>query len=122
MQVMYDRSTQFWTLLFNILKKLPVDGQAPGTRGTRRDMKKSLFWAAHQRFYRQMLIASKVCAATLHVKSSLMVERVNNPRINSENPYLNDQTYCTTRDDVYSYSDRRVLKDHGLFFLKTLRN
>ncbi|MEW5318589.1 MAG: hypothetical protein WDW38_009802 [Sanguina aurantia] len=25
MQVMYDRSTQFWTLLFNILKKLPKD-------------------------------------------------------------------------------------------------
>lgn len=61
---MYDRSTQFWTLLLNILKKLPVDGNGQ-MAGPRRDIKKGLFWGAHQRFYRQMLIASKVCAAEM---------------------------------------------------------
>ncbi|GLC46902.1 hypothetical protein PLESTB_001282200 [Pleodorina starrii] len=53
--VMYDRSCSLWSLVYNVLRALP---KAKNARG--RDMKASLFWGAHQRFYRQMLIASKV--------------------------------------------------------------
>ena len=52
---MYDRSCALWSLVYNVLRALP---KAKNSRG--RDMKASLFWGAHQRFYRQMLIASKV--------------------------------------------------------------
>jgi hypothetical protein len=51
-RVMYDRSCAFWNLLINLLRQLP---------GGRR---KGLLWAAHQRFYRQMLMASKVSDST----------------------------------------------------------
>jgi len=53
-RVLYDRSTHFWSLLLSVLNCLP---RAPG-RG--RDGRKGLFWAAHQRFYKGLLIAAKV--------------------------------------------------------------
>ncbi len=51
---MYDRSTMLWQLLQNVLNLLP---RSKNTRG--RDHRKSLFWVANQRFYRQMLLAAK---------------------------------------------------------------
>jgi hypothetical protein len=63
---MYDRSVQFWTMLFEILVALPPPPPPPKKRGggessgRGRDIKKSLFWGAHQRFFRQMLLGGKV--------------------------------------------------------------
>ncbi|GFR48740.1 hypothetical protein Agub_g10698, partial [Astrephomene gubernaculifera] len=54
-RVMYDRSCALWSLVYNVMRALPKTKNRSG-----RDMKASLFWGAHQRFYRQMLIASKV--------------------------------------------------------------
>ena len=56
---MYDRTTLFWRLLQNVLSLLP---SSKGLRG--RDHRKSLFWVANQRFYRQMLLAAKVRAGS----------------------------------------------------------
>ena len=56
-RVMYDRSCRLWGLLWNVMRQLPR--AAAKNRGGR-DSKAALFWSAHQRFYRQMLIASKV--------------------------------------------------------------
>ncbi|GIL64960.1 hypothetical protein Vafri_18816 [Volvox africanus] len=53
--VMYDRACALWSLVHNVLRALP---KAKNLRG--RDVKSGLFWGAHQRFFRQMLIASKV--------------------------------------------------------------
>jgi hypothetical protein len=50
--IMYDRAVDAWSLLAAVLRQLPRPGGG-------RDMKASLFWSAHQRFFRQMLIASK---------------------------------------------------------------
>ncbi|KAJ9534468.1 hypothetical protein QJQ45_016176, partial [Haematococcus lacustris] len=52
-RVLYDRAAQFWTLLLKITEQLP---KATG----RRDLRKSLMWASHQRFFKGLLIASKV--------------------------------------------------------------
>ena len=49
-RVMYNRSCQFWHLLYQILKAFPKPGKK--TMG--------LFYGAQQRFYRQMLMAAKV--------------------------------------------------------------
>ncbi|KAG2496515.1 hypothetical protein HYH03_005339 [Edaphochlamys debaryana] len=54
-RVMYDRSCLMWSLVYNVLRALP---RAKNRQG--RDIKGGLFWSAHQRFYRQMLMASKV--------------------------------------------------------------
>uniref|UniRef100_A0A7S3QMH8 Strawberry notch AAA domain-containing protein n=1 Tax=Dunaliella tertiolecta TaxID=3047 RepID=A0A7S3QMH8_DUNTE len=53
-KILYDRSTQFWSLLLSVLRNLPR-GENGG-----RDPRKGLFWAAHQRFYKGLLIAAKV--------------------------------------------------------------
>ncbi|GIM01409.1 hypothetical protein Vretimale_6229 [Volvox reticuliferus] len=53
--VMYDRACAIWSLVHNVMRALP---KAKNVRG--RDVKSGLFWGAHQRFFRQMLIASKV--------------------------------------------------------------
>lgn len=52
-RILYDRSTQFWSLLLSVLNCLPQKGKG-------RDLRKGLFWAAHQRFYKGLLIAAKV--------------------------------------------------------------
>lgn len=57
-RVMYDRSTQFWSLLLSVLKSLPP--LKTGGKGKGRDMRGGLYWAAHQRFYKGLLIAAKV--------------------------------------------------------------
>ncbi|KAF5829652.1 hypothetical protein DUNSADRAFT_15693 [Dunaliella salina] len=51
-KILYDRSTQYWSLLLSVLNCLP--------RPQGRDSRKGLFWAAHQRFYKGLLIAAKV--------------------------------------------------------------
>jgi len=52
---MYDRSTFFWKLLQTVMSLLPKNAN----KG--RDHRPSLLWVANQRFYRQMLLAAKVC-------------------------------------------------------------
>uniref|UniRef100_A0A7S3VIP5 Strawberry notch AAA domain-containing protein n=1 Tax=Dunaliella tertiolecta TaxID=3047 RepID=A0A7S3VIP5_DUNTE len=52
-KILYDRSTQYWSLLLSVLNCLPKPMGG-------RDMRKGLFWAAHQRFYKGLLIAAKV--------------------------------------------------------------
>eukprot|EP00967_Tisochrysis_lutea_P068773 scaffold90207_cov22-Tisochrysis_lutea.AAC.1 len=52
-RILYDRSTQYWSLLLSVLNCLPKPMGG-------RDMRKGLFWAAHQRFYKGLLIAAKV--------------------------------------------------------------
>lgn len=52
-RVMYNRSTMLWSLLHNVLKHMPKKGRG-------RDARQGLFWSAHQRFYKCMLMASKV--------------------------------------------------------------
>ncbi len=51
---MYDRSCFFWSLLLSLLMALPKAGRGP------RDIRQGLFWSAHQRFFKCLLIASKV--------------------------------------------------------------
>ena len=50
---MYDRATRFWSLLLSVLEAMPFNGHG-------RDVRKGLFWSAHQRFFKGLLIASKV--------------------------------------------------------------
>ena len=54
---MYDRSTVFWQLLLSCARLLPPLKAKGGARG---NIRMALFWGAHQRFYRQMLMAAKV--------------------------------------------------------------
>ena len=49
-RVMYDRSCEFWHLLYSIVRILPNKPKRMA----------SLFFSAQQRFYRQMLMAAKV--------------------------------------------------------------
>lgn len=51
---MYDRATEAWTLVFSVVKTLQ---RYRGCGG----MFSRMLWAAFCRFFRQMLIASKVC-------------------------------------------------------------
>ncbi|KXZ54936.1 hypothetical protein GPECTOR_3g106 [Gonium pectorale] len=53
-RVMYDRSVHLWNLIFKVMSQLPKD------KRWKRDVRQSLFFSSHQRFYRQMLMASKV--------------------------------------------------------------
>ncbi|GFR48198.1 hypothetical protein Agub_g10015, partial [Astrephomene gubernaculifera] len=55
-RVMYDRSCSLWALIYNVMRQVKPKSKGKGSR----DKRASLFWGAHQRFYRQMLIASKV--------------------------------------------------------------
>ena len=53
-QVMYDRGTEAWALVLSIVAQLQA-------RGACNKMFPRLMWAAFCRFFRQMLIAAKVC-------------------------------------------------------------
>eukprot|EP00854_Cymbomonas_tetramitiformis_P015604 gene15604-18499_t len=53
-QMMYNRSCDFWRLL---LKVFDAAGEMSGRR---KKVKMAQFWGTHQRFYRMMLMASKV--------------------------------------------------------------
>ncbi len=52
LQVMYDRTTSFWNILYHVLAAFPTT--------TKMKRMWTQFWGAHQRFYRQMLMAAKV--------------------------------------------------------------
>jgi hypothetical protein len=67
LRVLYDRSTQFWSLLLSVLNCLP---HQPGNG---RDLRKGLFWAAHQRFYKGLLIAAKVCLLSVCFFKGLLI-------------------------------------------------
>ncbi len=56
---MYDRSSVFWRLMYEVLLLLPKPPEGRGGK-TLKDIKKSLFWSANQRFFRQMLMGGKV--------------------------------------------------------------
>jgi hypothetical protein len=47
---MYDRAVDFWNIITEVLVKLQPANQRFWT----------VFWGAHQRFFRQMLMAAKV--------------------------------------------------------------
>jgi hypothetical protein len=51
-RVMYDRAVDFWNILTEVLMEMHPEKMCGNFRG--------IFWAAHQRFFRQMLIAAKV--------------------------------------------------------------
>jgi hypothetical protein len=55
-RVMYDRAVDLWQLVFAVLKALDHNELAKSIPGKI----SGLFWSAHQRFFRQMLIACKV--------------------------------------------------------------
>jgi hypothetical protein len=54
-RVMYDRAVDLWVLIYTVLRELEEESTAAL-------LKKSWthFWSAHQRFFRQMLMAAKV--------------------------------------------------------------
>lgn len=55
---MYNRAVDFWLLLIQLLQQLQEIG-ALGTSPKARGLFTQL-WGAHQRFFRQMLMAAKV--------------------------------------------------------------
>lgn len=62
---MYDRASMFWTILFQIFQLLHTFGHEVKEDGIEGDTKKvnrwqSLYWGAHQRFFRSMLMSAKV--------------------------------------------------------------
>ena len=65
LRVMYDRSCAFWSLLLRLLR--PSMGKNSKAKDGRLqalgDRRLGLYWSAHQRFFRQMLMASKVTAS-----------------------------------------------------------
>ena len=64
---MYDRSTDLWKLVLSLFRRLNKSWH--GTKKRKRVM--AQFWGAHQRFYRQMLMAGKVCTVMSCSKSLL---------------------------------------------------
>lgn len=63
---MYDRATEAWSLLFSVVKTMQQYGAC-------KSMFMRLMWAAFCRFFRQMLIASKVLSQLpYHLCSSQM--------------------------------------------------
>jgi hypothetical protein len=59
-QVMYDRATEFWRLLWTIFSEYDLLNEQ-GLRGW------LLFYSTQQRFFRQMLMAAKACAPSCHL-------------------------------------------------------
>ena len=55
----------FWRLLHEVLLLIPKSMEA------KRDVKKSLFWSANQRFFRQMLMAGKVKRCSILAKQAI---------------------------------------------------
>ena len=65
LKLMYDRSTQFWTMMkkiFTACAKLRGHGSKKWCDDNSKSMAalNRLFWATHQRFFRQMLLCCKV--------------------------------------------------------------
>lgn len=52
---MYDRSAALWQLLFAVLGNIPIELK-------RHKRRMSIFWAGHQRFFKQLIMACKVGA------------------------------------------------------------
>ncbi len=71
---MYDRSSDVWVLLLQLL--VPLAAAMAGEQAkTVKQRLVALYWSAHQRFYRQMLMASKVgsCAVVRLQHSALVL-------------------------------------------------
>jgi len=58
-RVMYDRAATFWQMIILVITSLQDMGLFSGRRGRGRILNAQM-WGAHMRFFRQMLMASKV--------------------------------------------------------------
>jgi hypothetical protein len=54
-RVMYDRAVDFWVLIYTVLQEMEAEANVALPRKSW-----GQFWSAHQRFFRQMLMAAKV--------------------------------------------------------------
>lgn len=64
---MYDRSVLLWSFLQKVMQALPWDKAKDKSKGARKfDRRTIMFWAFHQRFFKSMLMASKVCAPCMY--------------------------------------------------------
>lgn len=74
---MYDKASMFWTLLFQILKLLNTAGHGLERGGGEEESKRwqSLYWAAHQRFFRSMLMSAKVPKCVEMAKEAIQAGR-----------------------------------------------
>ena len=57
LRVMYDRSCEFWQMLYRVFQESEVGRMAGGRMGGA--LRWGQFWSAHQRFFRQMLLSAK---------------------------------------------------------------
>ena len=58
-RVMYDRAATFWQMIILVITSLQDMGLFSGRRNRGRILNAQM-WGAHMRFFRQMLMASKV--------------------------------------------------------------
>ncbi len=58
-RVMYDRAATFWQMIILVITSLQDMGLFTGRRN-RSKILNAQMWGAHMRFFRQMLMASKV--------------------------------------------------------------
>jgi hypothetical protein len=60
--VMYDGAADCWTFVWGVAQKLQIQAKyrALGDEKPKGKIFKATFWGAHQRFFRQMLMAAKV--------------------------------------------------------------
>ena len=68
---MYDRSCEFWIMLNNVLSEVD-SGLGLSSKSKSRRFKFAQFWGAHQRFFRQMLLAAKVPALAKAAADAVM--------------------------------------------------
>ena len=57
-QATYDRAALFWQMLHNVIREVLTRSDVPS--GTRKGRWSSVFWGAHQRFFRQLLMHAKL--------------------------------------------------------------
>ena len=74
---MYDRSSEFWQMLYNVFKMAEKVRAADHQKMHKSAaVKWAQFWGAHQRFFRQMLLSAKVgCGCELKSVLPVAFER-----------------------------------------------
>jgi len=71
---MYDRATMVWMLVMRVMEAVyMISSKNPNEKNPRKASArwKALFWAAHQRFFRSMLMAGKVPAVAQLAKKAV---------------------------------------------------
>ncbi|EFN55772.1 hypothetical protein CHLNCDRAFT_51983 [Chlorella variabilis] len=111
-KVMYDRATSFWTLLWKIVQCHPRLKKLQG-----------VFWSANQRFWKQLLMASKVPACALMAKEAMqngMAVVIGLQSTGEANTDLLKETSGNNFDDLVS-APRMILEQYirGHFPLDT---